>query len=286
MREFLILAVGALFGLGATMTAMVGPSYLNLPLAAQHWLFWGGIALMAIMGLDAVALFFGGPRTPTAVFANLALVFIACTAISYFRPLFPSQPAIKTSDAEISVQCHKELLPKTFGPNEIINVLALFPLPLANGGGGVAQQSNHSGKDWQWRINNNETPFGGIVGKCEITNYGNGPVIDFRMFLDLAFYEAVPAPNQKNSISMGDLKLRRPWSVSAPKIDTGPSNSFTFYIYNSTSDHVVNVILPKTAELRRLGEPKTHEVKLDIPQIGGEIPLDFWPLDRLPKSHE
>jgi hypothetical protein len=86
MREFLILAVGALFGLGATMTAMVGPAYLSLPLWSQHWLFWAGIALMALMGLDAIALFFARPSIVTALCANVCVFFFAATLISYFTP--------------------------------------------------------------------------------------------------------------------------------------------------------------------------------------------------------
>jgi hypothetical protein len=41
-REIILLAVGAVFGLGATMTAAVAPIYLpNMPPWAVHWLFWG-----------------------------------------------------------------------------------------------------------------------------------------------------------------------------------------------------------------------------------------------------
>lgn len=100
------------------------------------------------------------------------------------------------------------------------------------------------------------------------------------MSLDLTFYEAVPTPNQPNSTSMGSVRLRRPWSITAPKIDVGPGNSFVFYIYNSTVDVVAEVVLPKTAELRWLGEAKARQVKLDVPNFGGKIPLDFWPLQR------
>ena len=83
------------------------------------------------------------------------------------------------------------------------------------------------------------------------------------MLLDLSFYELTPTPNQNNSISIGGLRLRRPWIVSAQKIDVGPANSFEFYIYNSTTDYVVHVLMPKTALLRRLGESEA-QVALDV----------------------
>jgi hypothetical protein len=86
MRDFLILAVGALFGLGATVSGMVGPTYLSLPPWAQHWLFWGGIAVMALMGLDALCLFFFKPAPLTATFGNLAFLFVLLTLISHYTP--------------------------------------------------------------------------------------------------------------------------------------------------------------------------------------------------------
>lgn len=183
----------------------------------------------------------------------------------------------------IAANCHEEMLPKTFGPNEIINALNLFPLPSGNGGRGLAELSNHSGKEWQWRIRP-EGAFGGMATKCQITNYGPVPVLDLTLTLDLSFYQVVPVSNNPNAHSIGPLKLRRPWIIDVQKIDVGPSNSFTFYIYNSTHDTFANVLLPKTAELRRLGEKTQEMVTLDVPKIGGEIPMQFWPLMDTPTN--
>jgi hypothetical protein len=52
-REIIILAVGALFGLGTTITALVAPAYLPVPMSSIHWLFWGGIALCGLMIIDS-----------------------------------------------------------------------------------------------------------------------------------------------------------------------------------------------------------------------------------------
>jgi hypothetical protein len=238
-------------------------------------LAWLGMAAgFILMGLDVTQL--KAYAWPTIVaFAGIGLVIYA---VLWGYRLFNAPAA---DDAKITLQCKREMLPKTFGPNEIVRVLNLFPTPKENGGGGVGEISNHSGKEWQWKITADDNPFGGIVGKCEITNYGTAPILDFSMFLDLTFYEAVPVPNQPNSTSMGNIRLKRPWIITAQKIDVGPENSFIFYIYNSTFDVVANVILPKTAELRWLGGgAKVRQVKLDVPNFGGEIPLDFWPLQR------
>jgi hypothetical protein len=118
-----------------------------------------------------------------------------------------SSPTVPSTTA-ISVGCHTEMLPKTFSANEIIRVAYLFPTPIENGGGGFGELSNHSGKEWQWRLTSENNPFGGTADRCEITNYSNVPIFDFEMFFDLSFYNAVTAPD--NSVSLGEMKLRRP----------------------------------------------------------------------------
>ena len=45
----------------------------------------------------------------------------------------------------------------------------------------------------------------------------------------------------------------------------------------------MNVLLPKTAEIRRLGESDKIEIKLDVPNMGGDIPLQFWPVMKPPE---
>ena len=76
--------------------------------------------------------------------------------------------------------------------------------------------------------------------------------------------------------------LRRPWVITIPKIDTGPSNSFSFYIYNGTGNNVDTVILPHTAELRSLGGATRQVSELDVSQLGGKVPLQLWPIRHYP----
>jgi hypothetical protein len=57
----------------------------------------------------------------------------------------------------------------------------------------------------------------------------------------------------------------------------GPSNSFVFWIYNQSPDLFVNVLLPRTATMTKLGQNNQIEANLTVPQIGGEIPLFFGP---------
>ena len=54
-------AIGAVFGLGATMAAVAAPSHFpNTQPWVWHWLFWGGVAFMTLMASDADAQIAGG----------------------------------------------------------------------------------------------------------------------------------------------------------------------------------------------------------------------------------
>ena len=86
LREIILLALGAVFGLGATMTGAVAPAYLNLSSWALHWLFWGGIALMAAMAIDAACLLLWRPQLMTALYFNIGLLFLAAAAVNQLSP--------------------------------------------------------------------------------------------------------------------------------------------------------------------------------------------------------
>jgi hypothetical protein len=86
MRDFIVLAIGALFGLGATVTAAVAPSYVNLPAWAVHWLFWSGIALMALTAVDAPLVLLWRPQLTAALCFNGGLLLVAAAAISQTSP--------------------------------------------------------------------------------------------------------------------------------------------------------------------------------------------------------
>jgi hypothetical protein len=52
LKDVVILAIGALFGLGAAMAALAAPSHFpNKPAWVWYWTFWGGVTLMVLMVL-------------------------------------------------------------------------------------------------------------------------------------------------------------------------------------------------------------------------------------------
>jgi hypothetical protein len=196
-------------------------------------------------------------------------------------PVLPKNGAAAT----VLLTCEMETLPRTFGPSEVVRVLNLYPLPINTVpiadqvAGMVVDHSlawavNHSGKEWQWGV------LGATAYKCVIENYSDAPILEVELALDLTFYDAVPAQNQPNEIAIGPQILQRPWLIEVQKIDISPHNSFSFYIYNGTENMVVRVLLPKTAKLRHLGEITRETVALDASQLGGDIPILFWPIKK------
>jgi hypothetical protein len=87
VREIVLLGIGALFGLGATMSALAAPAYFpNAPPWVWHWLFWGGIALMALMICDAACLAVWRLRVLTVILANAGILMLASAAIAELQP--------------------------------------------------------------------------------------------------------------------------------------------------------------------------------------------------------
>jgi hypothetical protein len=95
LKDIILLAIGAVFGLGATMTGVAAPSYFpNAPVWIWHWLFWGGIALMGIMVADGLWLIVQRPPLKSAILINIGLLFISAGLIS----LFPTTHNIEQED--------------------------------------------------------------------------------------------------------------------------------------------------------------------------------------------
>ena len=97
LKDIILLGIGGVFGLGATMMAAAAPSYINLPHWVWHWLFWGGLVLMMLMIGDAVILLIGGNkflRIGPAALANGA-IFAFGSAIIWQTAPFDIMPKIQ-----------------------------------------------------------------------------------------------------------------------------------------------------------------------------------------------
>jgi hypothetical protein len=94
LREIIlsaITAIGALCGLGVTLMAASAPNHFpNAPPWAVHAAFWAGIAVIAIMVLDATLLFLWQdwrPRLGPGIVLNLATAAIALALVWHYSPI-------------------------------------------------------------------------------------------------------------------------------------------------------------------------------------------------------
>jgi hypothetical protein len=89
LREIILLSIGAIFGLGATMVGLAAPSHFpNTSPLVWHWLFWGGITLMALMVVDGALILFwsddGRPKLYPALLLNFAFCLAAVALIWHY----------------------------------------------------------------------------------------------------------------------------------------------------------------------------------------------------------
>jgi hypothetical protein len=121
LKDLVLLGIGALFGLGATMAALAAPAYYpHTPLWVWHSLFWGGIALMTLMLADVVLLFFWKPSVLAAILFNLGGISVAAAIIvdtSSFnaRSVSSETPISQPTYAGVLVPKEEKLL---FSPTE------------------------------------------------------------------------------------------------------------------------------------------------------------------------
>jgi hypothetical protein len=102
-------------------------------------------------------------------------------------PPTSSELAGKQPNTNVSVECIVEILPKTFASIENVRGLQLFPLPMANGGGGHRIWFDRSGAEWKWPAIDGSFPPSGY--SCEVTDYKTVPPFDFSMLLELTFWK-------------------------------------------------------------------------------------------------
>jgi hypothetical protein len=80
-KDILVLAIGALFGLGVALVSLAIPTYLpKLPDWVAFWMFWGGLSLMSIMVINVALLYFWweqqGSKVGPTLLINLGLCLI------------------------------------------------------------------------------------------------------------------------------------------------------------------------------------------------------------------
>jgi hypothetical protein len=175
----------------------------------------------------------------------------------------------ESSDPGLYVEC-QHIFSSIKIPNDgRMYVLNLFPTPLANRGGGMAEMSGMSGSDYP-------LPGGkaAMAYKCSVTNYGDKPMLAITIGLHLVFQEAVKDKDNPTAIRSGEITAQRPWRIDIPKIDPGANSPFVFYIWNVTPSWV-NVSFPNNAIGEYIGDPERFRFRLSSSNYS---PLHFSPI--------
>jgi hypothetical protein len=108
--------------------------------------------------------------------------------------------------------------------------------------------------------------------RCNVINYGVGPVFNIDLALEEEFREIIRDPKQPNTMQSGKTTITRKWPIGIDKVDPGVSNQFTFYIVNG-SDDMVLVSLPETVTL----ETGADNLRQNIRLVRSTIVMQFWP---------
>ncbi len=210
--------------------------------------------------------------------ACIVMLIVAGVAIGPMSNSLATKPEMPIAhNSNIALDCESEVYPTLVKADKPFNVLSLFPLPTERGGRGVFAYANNSGQTWKW-FPGTITDMSILEGyKCVVTNYGDVPIFDYSMNLELDFFEAVAVDSQSPNRKRGAIILKREWPIEVQKIDVGLNNSYEFHIYNDNKDKFVYVTLPATALGRRLGEAEVKTVTLTEPAMGVKVPLFFSP---------
>jgi hypothetical protein len=88
--------------------------------------------------------------------------------------------------------------------------------------------------------------------RCEITNYIENSVFDIDLNINAELLEAIKEDKNGGRIISGETKLSGNYVFKIAKIDSGPNNSFFFYITNK-SPYFVYVKPNDTTTLRQFG---------------------------------
>jgi hypothetical protein len=181
-----------------------------------------------------------------------------------------------SADPGLFAECQYVRFPIKIGNDGRIYALNLFPAPLENRGGGIAEYSGRPRDNFSISDNPAQQVF-----KCSITNYGTKPMLSVAIGLYLVFREAVRDKNQPNSVRSGDILAQRPWLIVIPKIDPGVGSPFIFYIWNVT-DKWGTVAFPDSAVAEYIGDPERFKFRLSS---SNSFPITLTPKPEEPAAN-
>jgi hypothetical protein len=241
LKDIILLAIGAIFGLGATMAGAAAPSHFpSTPSWVWYWLFWGGIALMGLMLIDGLWLLVQRPSLKSAGLINIGLLFLAAGIISVFdekdkhqeQAAKISSDLLRPLDRKVIVNCESYVQrplklreDKKLYTTQIINPGSQRPVPSATN-----TYFMPGFGDIKW-----DESAPSMFARCDIVNYSRENL--FRVSFDMRIHwqKVIKTENQMKNGETIALEVVR--SAEFDLSAQGTSSDF-FYIHNNSEYHV------------------------------------------------
>ena len=153
-------------------------------------------------------------------------------------------------------------MPKQVPPDGRLYAWNVFPTPIANGGGGLAEYFGQPGSEMGWPAAKGGIPL--TAYRCVLTNYGTVPLFNVRFDPIMTFRPLIPRKDNPNVGDSGPVSLSRAWPLFIGKIDAGSANAFVFYIFNTTVNFV-DAVVPDAGTAEVFGETGTKPLKIISP---------------------
>jgi hypothetical protein len=137
---------------------------------------------------------------------------------------------------------------------------------------GLSPRHGHPGSPLTW-FKDRKSPQ---VYRCQITNYGNDPILQVTLTLRIHYRPIQQSSNNPSVKTSGDIIHSYDWSVLFPKIDPGKQHAATFYVHN-TGSYLAVVIPPRHAKYIPINGTQSREVPLKL--IGMMARMTLWPIE-------
>ncbi len=162
-------------------------------------------------------------------------------------------------DSKLFLQCDWTPMPKNLpASGEIFVLESISPDPMNDlGGGGLSKQFGPPNNPLIWSPV--EKKIGDFGYKCQLFDYGSGPIFDVRLIFDVLVKKAV---KNDGGATSGDIIKTTQWGAYIPKVDQGPEKPFVFYLFNRFWPNFVQINMPPKATY--IKDSKSDRASIDV----------------------
>jgi hypothetical protein len=163
-------------------------------------------------------------------------------------------------DLTILVEWRRSKLPEIFPPSGKICTVGLWS-HTSTGIGSQEASGAPGSKAPEWPLEVQKEAH-----LCHVTNNGEEPIFHVEMEFSIIYHTVI---KDKNVIRSGDVLGSSQWLLHILQLaPLSQGGSYDLYFWNAGSE-IVEITLPKTAKVQRLGKEEWREVRLIAPRFGG-----------------